>query len=105
MYSFILILQSHGKTHFIFRDRIRSTSSVVAHTMCTAVVYSLCRRNLEAIDEKHNIKPWHDEVTIEVVGSQEKVTKRVNGLNGITRNSGASYNSDSTFYHSKEDAV
>ena len=71
--------------------------------MCTAVVYSLCRRNLKALDEKHNM-PWHDEVTIEVVGSQEKA-KNINGLNGITRNSGASYNSDSSFYHSKEDAV
>lgn len=35
-----------------YLDRIRSTSSVVSHTFCTAVVYSLCRRDLALLDEK-----------------------------------------------------
>lgn len=39
----------------VFRDRIRSTSSVVSHTFCTAVVYSLCKKDLEKIDEKHHV--------------------------------------------------
>lgn len=87
-----------------YLDRIRSTSSVVAHTVCTAVVYSLCKKDLEAVDEKHHM-PWHEDITIEVVGSQDKDGRQLNGLNGISRNSGATYNSDSSFYHSKEDAV
>lgn len=36
-----------------YLDRIRSTSSVVSHTFCTAVVYSLCRKDLAEIDLKH----------------------------------------------------
>ncbi|KAL4220663.1 Solute carrier 1 (high affinity aspartate glutamate transporter) [Mactra antiquata] len=36
-----------------YLDRIRSTSSVVSHTFCSAIVYSLCKKDLDNIDEKH----------------------------------------------------
>lgn len=73
-----------------FRDRIRSTSSVVSHTFCTAVVYSLCKKDLDDIDEKHrradtahvSLSMDDDDIELEVEGGKIKMT---NGR--ITNNS------------------
>lgn len=75
----------------------------MAHTVCTSVVYSQCKKDLEEVDERHNMH-WNEDVTIDVA-VDSKDSRQINGLNGVSRNSGASYNSESTFYHSKEDAV
>lgn len=56
-----------------FRDRIRSTSSVVSHTFCTAVVWSLCRKDLEEIDENHKQTDTND-LVLEIEDSEEKIT-------------------------------
>ena len=73
--------------------------------MCTAVVYALCKKDLDEVDDKHDLH-WNEDVTVDVVmGSQDKssqASRQMNGLNGITRNS---YHSENSFYHSKEDAV
>lgn len=38
-----------------YLDRIRSTSSVVGHTVCTAVVYKLCKNDLDDLDNRRDI--------------------------------------------------
>lgn len=56
-----------------YLDRIRTTSSIVSHTFCTAVVWSLCKQDLEKIDDKHKHTDT-DDVIINLEGAEEEVT-------------------------------
>ncbi|XP_053403402.1 excitatory amino acid transporter-like [Mercenaria mercenaria] len=69
-----------------YLDRIRSTSSVVSHTFCTAVVYSLCKKDLADIDRKH--KHDHDiekvdEEEMQVIVENGKIMNGFADLNGV----------------------
>lgn len=66
-----------------YRDRIRSTSSVVSHTFCTAVVFSLCKGDLDKIDEKHKIVRNQTELTI----LEENPDLKVNAANNAAAGS------------------
>ncbi|KAL4220033.1 Excitatory amino acid transporter 2 [Mactra antiquata] len=47
-----------------YLDRIRTTSSVVSHTFCTAVVYSLCKKDLEIVDNERKLHRNSTGITI-----------------------------------------
>ena len=83
IYMYVIITM----TRACCRDRIRSTSSVVSHTFCAAVVYSLCQKDLQEVDEKSGMPRNQTDVTIIIDkdGSQEDI--RLNG-----KSNGAGYN-------------
>ena len=56
---------------FLYRDRVRTTSSVVSHTMCAAVTHHMCKVNLS--DRQMNGDPINDlEMTIDKNGELEE---------------------------------
>ncbi|XP_060600908.1 excitatory amino acid transporter-like [Ruditapes philippinarum] len=71
-----------------YLDRIRSTSSVVSHTFCTAVVYSLCKKDLAEIDRKHvengdDLDDDDDDKEMEIIVENGKVTNGYLHHNGV----------------------
>lgn len=65
------------------RDRIRTTSSVVSHTLCTAVVWSLCKKDLRHIDDDKHIHRNETDVTIVMNDSEEIQVKNDKIANGF----------------------
>ncbi|WAR28105.1 EAA2-like protein [Mya arenaria] len=91
-----------------YLDRLRSTSSVVSHTICTAVVYSLCKGDLDKIDEKHHMPRNETDVTIVIDNSAMDDDIKLNGktrgsTNGATL--GGSFNSMQSSFGSSESSV
>ena len=57
----------------------------MSHTFCTAVVYSLCKKDLADIDRKHGVeKVDDDEEEMEVIVENGKLMNGYLHQNGIT---------------------
>ncbi|XP_053405000.1 excitatory amino acid transporter-like [Mercenaria mercenaria] len=79
-----------------YLDRIRTTSSVVSHCSCAAVVWSMCKKDLKHIDEKNRQMHRNETDLTLVMGDSEEVRVE-NGkiVNGFGKHGKDQENSDS----------
>jgi len=77
-----------------YLDRIRSTSSVVSHTFCAAVVYNLCKSDLDKLDEKLQADMTRNETAVTMVDDTGSNDDSINELSQLKINGTAMENID-----------